>query len=81
MPLLPSADFFKINFLKKSLRNANSKCQSISTNILLVLIWVQTFCKGYQQMTKDAASKEGLIYNLISGINFGQPTVQIYKIA
>ena len=27
------------------------------TNILSVLIWVQTVCKGYQQMIKVAASK------------------------
>ena len=38
------------------------QCQTlwiqIRTNILLVLIWVQTVCKGYQQMTKGATSKE-----------------------
>ena len=30
----------------------------IRTDILSVLIWVQTLCKGYQQTTKVAASKE-----------------------
>ena len=30
----------------------------VSTNILLVLIRVQTSCKGYQQVIKVAASKE-----------------------
>ena len=30
----------------------------IGTDILSVLICVQTVCKGYQQMTKVAASKE-----------------------
>ena len=29
----------------------------IRTDILSVLIWVQTVCKGYQQRTKVAASK------------------------
>ena len=39
-----------------------SECQmvwiQIRTNTLLVLIWPQTVCKGYQQTTKVAASKE-----------------------
>ena len=30
---------------------------------MLVLIWVQTVCKGYQQMTKVTASKD--IVNLV----------------
>ena len=30
----------------------------IRTDILSVLIWVQTVCKGYQQTTKVAARKE-----------------------
>ena len=29
-------------------------------SILSVLIWVQTVCKGYQQMTKVSTSKERL---------------------
>ena len=28
------------------------------TDILYILIWVQTVCKGYQQTTKVATSKE-----------------------
>ena len=68
MLLLSSADFFKIiNFKKKS--GTLSKCQmvwiQIRTNILLVLIWVQTVCKGYQQMTKVATSKERFKCNKI----------------
>ena len=35
----------------------------ISTNVLLVLIWVQAVFKGYQQMTKVVASKERVKYN------------------
>ena len=30
----------------------------IRTDDLLLLIWVQTVCKGYQQTTKVAANKE-----------------------
>ena len=30
----------------------------IRTNVLLVLILIQTVCKGYQQMTEVIASKE-----------------------
>ena len=33
----------------------------IRTFIVLVLIWLQTVCKGYQQTTKVAASKESVI--------------------
>ena len=53
--------FFKINFLKKNL-GALSACQTvwiqIRTNILSVLIWVQTVCKGNQLTQKVAAIKE-----------------------
>ena len=30
----------------------------VRTNVLLVLMWVQTVCKSYQQMKKVAAIKE-----------------------
>ena len=30
----------------------------IRADILSILIWLQTVCKGFQQMTKDATSKE-----------------------
>ena len=53
--------FFKLTFSKKSL-GIPSECQTvwiqIRPNILLGLIWVQTVCKGYQQMTKVATSRE-----------------------
>ena len=54
--------FFKINFFQKILSVTLSECQTIwiqiRTDILSVLIWVQTVCKGYQPMTKVPASKE-----------------------
>ena len=61
MLLLLSADFFFI-FKKKNLSGTLSEHQTfwirIKTDILLVLIWVQTVCKGYQMTTKITASKE-----------------------
>ena len=74
MLLLSSVDFFKINFLKKknSFRNILLECQMVCiqtrTNIVLVLIWVQTVCKGYQQTIKLAASKGRV--NYLSNIDF-----------
>ena len=47
-------------FLKKirnTIRESNGLIQ-IRTDVLSVLIWVQTICKGYQQTTKVAADKE-----------------------
>ena len=52
--------FFKINFFEKFFPEL-SECQTvwtqIMTDIMLVLIWVQTVCKNYQQTTKIATSK------------------------
>ena len=54
--------FFKINLFKKILAETLSECQAvlvhIRTDILLVLVWVQTVCKGYQQTTKVTTGKE-----------------------
>ena len=55
--------FFKIDFFQKILSGTLSECQTVWTHIridiLSVLIWVQTVCKGYQQMTKlPLAGKE-----------------------
>ena len=50
--LLLSADCFHYKLFKN---NSLRECQ---TDCLLVLIWVQSICKGYQQMTKVSASKE-----------------------
>ena len=48
--------------LKKVLSGTLSECQTawiqIRANILSVLIWVETVCKGYQQTAKVASSKE-----------------------
>ena len=33
-------------------------CIQIRTDVLTVLVWVHTVCKGYQQMTKVTARKE-----------------------
>ena len=63
--ILSSADLFKINFYKKILSGTISGYQTdwiqIRTDIMSVLIWVHTVCKGYKQMTKVAASKDRVI--------------------
>ena len=55
--MLLSADFFR-NILSGTLAACQTVWIHIRRNFLSVLIWVQTVCKGYQQMTKVAASKE-----------------------
>ena len=74
--LLSSAAFFQNHFSQKILSGTPSECQmvwtQIRTDILSVLIWVQTVCSGYQQMTKVAASRDRVnltintIFDLIS---------------
>ena len=54
--------FFKINFFFKFLSRTPSECQTVWIKIwcdtLSVLIRVQIVCKGYQQTTNVATSKE-----------------------
>ena len=65
MILFPSADFFHDNFFSKILCGILSERLTvwiqIRTDILLVLIWVQTVFKANQQMTKVCASMERVI--------------------
>ena len=53
MLFLSSADFFKINFLKKNLSAITPECQTdwnqIRPDFLSGLILVQSVCKGYEQ--------------------------------
>ena len=68
---------FKINFFKKKKKNLSgipSECQTvwiqIRPDVLSGLIWIQTVCKGYKQMTKVATSglnsaEDKLIFFLI----------------
>ena len=62
MPLLLSAQFFQNKLFQKILLGTLSECQTvriqIGTDVMSVLVWVQTVYKIYQQMTKVAASKE-----------------------
>ena len=55
--------FLKNNF-QKIISGTLSACQTflihIRTDVLSVLIWVQTVCKDYQLTTKIAAIKEGV---------------------
>ena len=64
MLLLSSADIFKINILKIfSGIIYLTKCQmvwiQISTYIMLVLIWIQTVCRGYQADDKSCRHLQG----------------------
>ena len=63
MLLLSSADFFHNwlfqNILLGTLSEYFTVRIQIRPDILSGLIWVQSVCKGYQQMKKFAASKEG----------------------
>ena len=57
MLLLSPADFFQTYFFfLNSFRNTIGVSNSLDLD--QVLIWVQSVCKGYQQMTQVAASKE-----------------------
>ena len=55
-------NFFQNWHFPKILSETLSECQmvwlQIRTEALSALIWIQTFCKDYQQMTKVATSKE-----------------------
>ena len=54
MLFLPSADFFQNYLFKNSFRNTIRVSNDLDPDQdrhLLVLIWVQTVCKGYQQTT------------------------------
>ena len=74
MLMLLSADFFFLSKLtiSKNFFQENYQCQNvwiqIRKNILWVLIWVQTVCKDYQHITKDATSKEKLNTFLLPSI-------------
>ena len=52
--LLSSADFFNINFFKKFFKEHKQSVKKLDH----ILILVQTVCRGYQETTKVAASKE-----------------------
>ena len=74
MLFLSSADFFQSLLFQKILSGTLSECGTVWIQIrsdsLLVLIWVQTICKGYQQTTKVAASKERVNQLVIDCILF-----------
>ena len=68
---LSSADFFQNKLIRKNLSGIPLECQTvwicIRPDILSGLIWVQTVCKGYQQMTpvgKELTLKtKGIFHN------------------
>ena len=68
MLLLLSADFYQDCLFQKFPSGILSEYQTfwtqIMTDVLSVLIWVQTVCKGYQKTTNVVVSKEKVNYNL-----------------
>ena len=52
---MSSGDLIQIQLFRKTLSGIPSECQivliQIRPDVLSGLIWVQTVCKGYQQMT------------------------------
>ena len=62
MLLWSSADFFQSKLFQIILSGTPSEYQNvwtkIRTDILSVLIWVQTVCKDHQQTTKVAAGRQ-----------------------
>ena len=46
------------NYFQKTIRVSNGSDPDQGTYVLCVLIWFQSVCKGYQQTSKVAASKE-----------------------
>ena len=58
MLLLSSADFFQNELIRKIMIRVLDSLDPFRTNILSVLIWVQTVCKGYQQTIKLTTCKE-----------------------
>ena len=57
MLFLLSADFY-LNYVFKKFFLKHYQSVKQFRSILSVLIWVQTVCKGYQQVTKVATCKE-----------------------
>ena len=69
--MLSSAAFFKINLLKNSFSNTIRVLDGLDSDRdrhSVDLIWVQPVCKGYQQMTKAAASQEKVKKRYTGGI-------------
>ena len=73
--------FFKISFFKKFFSGKLPECQRVwiqtRTDVLSVLIWVQTVCKGYQQTTKNQRISKSAFWKNLSGIPSECQTVSI----
>ena len=80
--LLSAAFFlsFKINFLGSLSECQIDWIQIRTTTILLVLIWVQTVSKGYQQTTKVAASRQSYTFLKKKKNRFSWILLQLYTI-
>ena len=73
-------------FKKKNLLGILSECQTvliqIRPDVLSGLIWVQTVCKDYQQMTKVATSRERVkaLYVKVNNQTQSVPGVLLFTI-
>ena len=80
-----SADFFQINFSFKILSGIPSECQivliQIRPDILLGLIWVQTVCKCYQQMTLVAGKELINLYFVCASSGVEKSTRQLAMVS
>ena len=60
--MLLLSTFYHNGFFKNNIPGTLPECQAVGiyirTDLLSVLIWVQTVCKGYQQMTKVTIRKK-----------------------
>ena len=59
-PLSLQNKLFQKNAIRNTIHESQTVWIQIRTNILSVLIWVQTVFKGYQQTTQITSSKEGV---------------------
>ena len=60
---------FTINFFTKFILGTLSECQTVLDPVQTKNVVRSDVCKGYQQMTKVAASKERVKMGLINGRN------------
>ena len=88
--LLFSSDniYSKLSFSKNYSRNTEPTVWiQLTTDVLLVLIWVQTVCEGYQPTTNIVASKERvklpiyILYHQIQNIyKLGKDKLQVLEL-
>ena len=78
MLFLSSADLFQNHFFRKIISGMPSQCQTvwiqIKPDVLLGLIWVQTVCKSYQQITLVGVKHNGKVPLSVAN----EPTLNVF---